>query len=160
MKIRKTEHKDIKKITKIIKNSYKSVADKFNLTPENCPKHPSNCDEEWIHNDFHRGVVYFLLDYNNFSTGCVAIEKISSELFYLERLSVLPEYRRNGLGKELVNFAINKADESGINNIGIGIISKDEQLKMWYKKMGFIEGETKKFDHLPFLVTFLTYKIK
>jgi len=33
------------------------------------------------------------------------------------------------------------------------------ELKAWYKKMGFREGETKTFAHLPFKVLFMAYHL-
>jgi len=41
--------------------------------------------------------------------------------------------------------------------VSIGIIANDTQLKQWYKKIGFAEGETRKYEHLPFDVMFMTY---
>lgn len=42
-------------LTGLIRNSYRDVAQRFGLTPQNCPKHPSNCTDDWIRNDFARG---------------------------------------------------------------------------------------------------------
>jgi len=35
------------------------------------------------------------------------------------------------------------------------MIAKDNELKDWYKKFGFVHKNTRKFDHLPFLVEFM-----
>jgi len=42
---------------------------------------------------------------------------------------------------------------------GIGIIAAQTDLKRWYQEIGFIEGDTKEFKHLPFLVTFMIYNL-
>jgi hypothetical protein len=47
----------------------------------------------------------------------------------------------------------------GAKQIGIGIISDDTELKLWYQRIGFVEKETKEFAHLPFLVTFMSYEL-
>ena len=52
-----------------------------------------------------------------------------------------------------------QARNLGAKEISIGIISEQAELKLWYQKIGFVEGETKEFAHLPFLVTFMTYKL-
>ncbi|MDO9515698.1 MAG: hypothetical protein Q7J01_06320 [Syntrophales bacterium] len=44
--------------------------------------------------------------------------------------------------------------------MGIGIIAEQAGLKEWYERVGFIEGETKGFPHLPFRVTFMLYEIR
>ena len=89
----------------------------------------------------------------------MGFEKVNSDLCYLERLGVLPDYRRKGFGKALVHHVIAQANLFGAKQISIGIIADDTELNRWYKRMGFIEGETKEFLHLPFRVTFMTYLI-
>jgi len=36
----------------------------------------------------------------------VAIEKISEDVYSMEKLAVLPEYRKNGYGTRLINFVV------------------------------------------------------
>jgi ribosomal protein S18 acetylase RimI-like enzyme len=91
--------------------------------------------------------------------GCVAFEKANSDLCYLERLGVLPEARRKGFGRALVDHVISQANLYGAKQISIGIFADDTELKRWYQTIGFVEGETKKFEHLPFPVTFMTYEL-
>lgn len=143
----------------LIRNSYRDVAERFNLTPQNCPKHPSNCTPEWVEKDMNRGVSYYCLDLDEESIGCVAFEKASTQEGYLERLAVMPEYRQRGFGKALVDHVFNFARSTGICRIGIGIISGQQELKQWYMKMGFVEQEIKMFSHLPFKVSLLAYTL-
>ena len=157
--IREASSDDIPVLPCLIRNAYADVARRFDLTPENCPRHPSNCKEEWIENDFSRGVIYYILQHKGSPVGCVAFEKASPDLCYLERLSVLPPYRRQGFGRALVDHVFSQARAFGAKQISIGIISEQTDLKQWYQKIGFVEEETKKFDHLPFLVAFMTYDL-
>ena len=159
MHIRKAHAEDAPLLSGLIRDSFQDVALRFNLTPNNCPKHPSNCTGEWIKSDFARGVTYYVLEHNGTPTGCVALEKVSSDLCYLERLAVLPPSRRNGFGKALVDHVLDEAKTLEAKQIAIGIIAADTELKLWYQKMGFVEGETKEFEHLPFLVAFMTYQL-
>ncbi len=150
---------DITLLSSIIRNSYQDVAERFGLTLENCPKHPSNCKDEWIQNDFERGVSYYKLVYNGTAIGCVALEQADHELCYLERLAILPGYRRKGLGRALVDHVFMRARALNAKKISIGIISKQTELKKWYHKIGFAKGDTKEFPHLPFLVTFMMFDL-
>jgi len=159
MNIREATESDIPAISEIIKTSYATVAQRYNLTPENCPKHPSNCTNVWVDNDFHRGVRYFVIESCSRLIGCIALEIASETSCYLERLAVIPEERNKRAGTKLVNSFIRKATELGLHKIGIGIISKQSELKQWYQNIGFVETGTKSFDHLPFEVTFLEYHI-
>ena len=144
----------------LIQRAYKDVAERFGLTTNNCPKHPSNCTEEWIERDFARGVIYYILECGGRQIGCAAIENAGPEICYLERLAVLPHYRRNGYGRKLADHVLTKANARGAKQVGIGIIAEQTDLKQWYQKIGFVEGETKKFEHLPFQVTFMTYRLQ
>ena len=159
MNIRQATISDADTLSQIIRDSYQTVADRFGLNSSNCPKHPSNCTSDWINSDFERGVTYFILVTDGKETGCVALEKADHELCYLERLAVIPEYRNKGFGKSLVDYMFNEAKMLGCKRISIGIISKQQELKNWYSKIGFKEGVTKSFDHLPFDVTFMEYDI-
>jgi ribosomal protein S18 acetylase RimI-like enzyme len=153
--INKTTNADANLLADLIRESFYDVAQRFGLTPQNCPKHPSNCISEWIATDQTRGVVYFILSQDDQPIGCVGLEAPSPDLRYIERLAVLPQCRRRGFGRALVACALSEAKLSGADRIRIGIIADHIELKAWYVKIGFVEQETKNFQHLPFDVTFM-----
>jgi len=150
---------DVSILSGLICHSYRDVAQRFGLTPKNCPKHPSNCTDDWIRNDLARGVSYYILEHNGLAAGCAALETPDPDLGYLERLAVLPASRRKGFGRILIDHVFSRAQDSGIKKISIGIIAAQTDLKRWYQEIGFIEGATKEFTHLPFRVTFMTYSL-
>ncbi len=160
IKIKEANILNAKLISNIIRASHKDVAQKFNLTLENCPKHPSNCTVDWIEDDFDRGVKYYIFENSGIAKGCVALEHANNDVCYIERLSVLREYRSNGYGKKLVSYAIEEAKKSGVKEISIGTIAEFTQLNDWYQNIGFIKVEVKEFDHLPFQVLLMRYELK
>ena len=93
------------------------------------------------------------------AAGCVAIERAEAHISYLERLAVLPHERKKGFGSQLVEHIFASARKLGSKKISIGIIAAQTELKQWYRKFGFVEGETKEFSHLPFRVTFMTCEL-
>lgn len=153
--IRKANIDDSEILASIISTSNKCIAEKFNLTRDNTPKHPSFCTKEWIYNDFERGEIYYILENDKISIGCVAYEQPDNNTAYLNRLSVIPSARNKGYGEKLVNFHLNLAREQRVNEVSIGIINKHTQLKEWYKSLGFTETFVKVFPHLPFDVCFM-----
>lgn len=157
--IRTAHPDDTDLLCRLIRDSFRDVAERFSLTPENCPKHPSNYTEEWVQKDFDRGVTYFILSQNNIPLGCVALEKANDDLCYLERLAVLPKMRRKGFGRSLVDHVFSMARVMDAKEINIGIIAAQTELNQWYQRIGFVEGETREFPHLPFRVTFMTIKL-
>ena len=159
-KIRICTEEDARVLAETIRKSFRDVAERFGLTSENAPRHPSNCTVDWIRKDMEGGVTYFVIENKNHVVGCVALERPNPEACYLERLAVLPEQRRRGFGKALVNHVLSESKLLGVNYVSIGIIAEQTELKEWYKGLGFVEGESKEFPHLPFLVTFMSYDIE
>ncbi len=157
--IRNARTEDVEMLARIIRESFRDVAVRFSLTRKNCPKHPSNCTASWIESDKTRGVQYFILSIDDVPIGCAGLESPSSDLCYLERLSVLPEMRRQGFGKALIRHTLECAKAKGARQVSIGIIAKHTELKHWYMGIGFVEVQTKSFQHLPFQVSFLKFKI-
>jgi N-acetylglutamate synthase-like GNAT family acetyltransferase len=158
--IKKATLNDREVVATIIRNSFCDVARRFALTKDNCPKHPSNCTSSWIEADVLRGVQYSVLYLDENPIGCVAIEKPSSDVCYLERLSILPEMRGRHFGVKLVNHALECAASAGANKVSIGIIDEQTELKEWYIQLGFAVTETKRFPHLPFTVCLMEFDIK
>jgi GNAT superfamily N-acetyltransferase len=159
MLIRKATSRDVSVLSGLIRDSFYGVAERFDITPENCPKHPSNYADEWIKEDFARGVEYYILEQNGLSQGCVGLEEGRTDLWYLERLAVLPEGRKRGFGRRLIEHVFSVAETLGAKEISIGVIAGEKDLRGWYKKIGFVEEETKRYKHLPFLVTFMRYEL-
>jgi len=154
-RIRMATHDDMDLLASLIREAFRDVAERFNLTPENCPTHPSNCTADWIRSALEKGVLYFILEGGKGPCGCVALERANSHLCYLERLGVLPAFRGQGFGKALVRHALEKAQALGAKNMEIGIISEQKELENWYNRLGFSNKGRKQFKHLPFEVTFM-----
>ncbi|MFX1393366.1 MAG: GNAT family N-acetyltransferase [Promethearchaeota archaeon] len=153
--IKKANYKDSKLLTNLIRKSFKDVAKRFNLNKKNAPTHPSNCSVEWIKEALDKGIKYYILEYQKKPCGCIALEIAKADVCYLERLAVLPKYRKKGFGKALVSCLIQEARAMKIKRIEIGIIAENVELKKWYEKFGFSVSKTVGFEHLAFDVTFM-----
>jgi diamine N-acetyltransferase len=159
MPIRNATPEDISTIAMLVGMSNKDVAVKFGLNAKNCPKHPSFCTAAWVTADLARGEQYFVAEENSNPIACVAYESPSAGLAYLNRLSVLPAYRRRGVGADLVQHIIQVAQSNAVQTISIGVIGEHVDLQRWYAKLGFKPGETKRFPHLPFSVTYMSHAV-
>jgi len=158
--IRVCTKEDAQVLAETTRKSFRDVAERFGLTQENAPRHPSNCTADWIREYTEHSITYFAIEKNNHVVGCVALEQANSQVCYLERLAVLPNQRRRGFGNALVKHTLSEARLLGVNYVSIGIIAEQTELKDWYKRFGFVEGESKEFPHLPFRVTFMSYGIR
>ena len=150
---------DAATIATIIREANEDVARQFGLNADNCPKHPSLCQTDWVLTDFNRGEEYFLYQQDGVDIGCVAFEQPKPEVAYLNRLSVLPQYRHHGIGRSLVQFVFGYARQKNITRVSIGIIAENVRLRNWYLNLGFREGERKIFPHLPFDVLYMSASI-
>jgi len=155
MTIRKAKKADIDVLVTLLRISFRDVAERFELTVENCPKFLAFCTNKRIESDFAKGVTYFILEMDGRPCGCVALERAKPDVCYLMRLAVLPGHRGKNYGKMLVHHIFGRARKTGIHRVEIAMISRDTKLKSWYKKLGFIQKGTKKYDHLPFTVAFM-----
>jgi ribosomal protein S18 acetylase RimI-like enzyme len=146
-------------IAMLISEANKDVALRFGLNALNCPKHPSFCTAEWVKADFARGERYFVIAENATPIGCVAYESPRAGIAYLNRLSVLPKHRKRGVGTRLVKHFIQYAEAQLVQTISIGVIEQHHELQRWYRALGFEDGESKAFPHLPFVVKYMSYSL-
>ncbi|NVK71992.1 MAG: GNAT family N-acetyltransferase [Oceanospirillaceae bacterium] len=150
-------------IAQLIRETNRPVAKQFAITQDNGPKHPSFCQTSWVENDFERGERYFVLTDNQAPIACVAYEvpahSAGVRKAYLNRLSVLPNQQSKGIGSLLVAHIIEQAKADQLSFISIGVIGEHTRLQDWYEQLGFVKGDTKHFDHLPFSVTYMMYDL-
>ena len=141
----------------VIRKSFLTVAKDLNLSKKNAPTNPAFITYEKLKEEINKkNIIYFgLYPEKETLAGCVAIERADNDIYYMERLAVLPEYRHKGFGVQLIDFVVKYVKSHGGKKISIGIINENDILKKWYIKQGFHEINTSRFDHLPFTVCFL-----
>ncbi len=159
--IKKVIDKDnLLKLVKIIQKAYSTVANDFGLTTENTPTNPAFINEKWFFERLNlKDQEYFGFLIQNKIIACIAINLISEEEYGIERLAVLPEFRHQGIGTQLINHVVNYILKLNGKEISIGIIFENKTLLKWYEKQGFTLEGTKKFDHLPFTVGFMKKRL-
>jgi ribosomal protein S18 acetylase RimI-like enzyme len=144
----------------VIRNSFRTVAKEFNLTRTNCPTHPSFVTIRQLTELKKKGLNFFGGFLGKTQVGFVALEKVDEALYYMEKLAVLPDYRHQGYGRKLVEFAVDCVGSHNGKKISIGTIDEHTILKDWYTKLGFKEVSTRKFNHLPFTVCYMEIDIR
>ena len=157
--IYKIQQSQLCNAAKVIRASFATVAAEFGVTEENCPNHTSFITAEKLRNHFNQGWLMFGLYESTQLIGYVSVLNEGDGVYELHNLAVLPEYRRNGYGKQLLIFCKDKIKELGGHKIIIGIIEENAILKNWYAANGFNHTGTKQFDHLPFTVGLMEYAV-
>ena len=80
----------------------------------------------------------FLAINDNKIIGCVFIVEDGWNAF-IWRLSVRKKYRRQGIGKMLMQKAEEIIKKRGIKESSIFVDTKNKRLKQWYKKQGYLK---------------------
>ena len=148
---------DIDDCVTIIRTAFRTVADEFGITRENVPSNPAFITSDNLKGQITKDRSFYILFNQDSAAGTIAIEKSPNEkdLYIIEKVAILSEYRHQGLGKKLMNFAENQIKALGGNIVSVAIIYENLRLRSWYEQQGYVEHGRKKFDHLPFTVSFL-----
>jgi len=163
--IRNATKSDVSLLAMLIRDSFRDVAERFDITPENCPTFASNFTDDRAGEELAKGSRYYILENEGTPCGCVALDLAHDDRWpscppgvkagYLKRLAVLPQYRRRAFGKALVKHVLDVAGEMGCGRVQIGIVAENTELREWYERLGFsVEAEVG-FDRLPFTVAFM-----
>lgn len=158
--INEVEKEELNECLAVIHKSFQTVADHFGLTPENCPKHTSFIPLSFLENQKNWGWHMYALHAGGKIIGYMSLSDEGEGIFELHNLAVLPEYRHNGFGKQLLDYAKAVVREKGGKVIMLGMIEESDILKSWYIANGFVHMGTKKFDHLPFTSGYLEWREK
>ncbi|QHE60336.1 GNAT family N-acetyltransferase [Rossellomorea vietnamensis] len=105
-------------------------------------------ETELSHRSSHFYLVYVHEDvagYLKVNTGDAQSEEMGHESLEIERIYIKRSFQKHGLGKYLLNKAIELAREQHLKNIWLGVWEKNENAISFYKKMGFVETGTHSF---------------
>lgn len=86
--------------------------------------------------------VYFnheVAGYLKINTNDAQSEEMGDESLEIERIYVKTKFQKHGLGKNLLNKAIEMAMEGNKKKIWLGVWEKNENAIAFYKKMGFVQ---------------------
>jgi predicted N-acetyltransferase YhbS len=73
---------------------------------------------------------------HNTVVGCVLFHQESNHL-YLGRLSVLPPFRRHGVGRALTEYVEQRARTLGIPCVQLGVRTRLPHLQAYYERLGY-----------------------
>lgn len=139
----------------VIHRSFGTVAKEYGYTKDKAPTFPAFLPASDVLEMSGRGATFIGAYDEDRLIGTVAVEHARGEMFYLERLAVLPEYRHSGLGKKLMDAAFEEVHRLRGKTVSIAVVDENRPLKAWYTAYGFHITQTKRYEYLPFAVTFM-----
>ncbi len=160
--IRRIGPLDLSSCVQVIRKSFLSVAEEFGFTPENAPKFTAFAiDEDRLKRqleDLNREM-YAYFSQEGQIVGYASLLRKESNACELSNLSVLPEYRHQGIGQQLLEYILHRARDLGCHKLEIGIVEENQQLKSWYQHLGFVAVRTEKFSFFPFTCGYMEKQI-
>lgn len=160
LKIKKMRILDIPICAKVIRKGFYTVANEFQLTVDNCKTNGAFIKSNKLFQEKLDGTQFFYLSYNMKKIGFMGIKQVGDKIYEIQKITILPKYRHNGFGTILLNYAIKYAKELNAELVNVSIINENLILKQWYLNNGFKFLYTKKYDSLPFIVGYMSYKIE
>ena len=150
--IRNICHEDILQCVNVIRTSFATVAKEFDITEENAPRFTGFATDE-------RRISYHLLVEHRPMYGYFLEGKLIG--YYslwvknngeceLNNLCVIPEYRHEKAGHELLKHSFETAKQFNCTKMCIGIVEENKVLRKWYENYGFVHVGTEKYDFFPF----------
>jgi diamine N-acetyltransferase len=95
---------------------------------------------------------FFFVYFNNEVAGYLKVntndaqsEEMGDKSLEIERIYIKNQFQKHGLGKYLLNKAIEIAMERNKKEIWLGVWEKNENAIAFYKKMGFVQTGTHSF---------------
>jgi N-acetylglutamate synthase-like GNAT family acetyltransferase len=152
---------DLSEVIKVLNESHGTVAKEFGFTKDTNPTNSAFITGQTLREQLEKGIELYRLEIDHNVIGCIAIEKSSKETdtYYIEKVSILPQYRHRGYGLKLMEFATEKIRANGGKRISIALIDSNTLLKNWYSQQGFKETGVKDFPRLPFRVCFMNKEV-
>ncbi len=150
--IREVKREDIPVCVDLIKKSFMTVANELGFTKTNAPRFTAfatTSDRLYWQMDNENRLMY-VFEENGILCGYYSLLIQNNEECELNNLAVLPEYRHNGVGGELLNHAFDMARNTGCKIVNIGIVEENIVLRKWYEHNGAIHVGIKKYDFFPF----------
>lgn len=153
--IRRLEPCELAAAGEVIRAAFATVAEAFGLTEENCPASGAFLRDAVLLEEAAAGTVVYGAFEGGELCGVAALRRKDGTLFYLEKLAVLPQARRRGLGRALVEHCAGAARRAGGRRLSIGVMYENRALVRWYERAAFARGGTRAFPHLPYVVCFM-----
>ena len=159
--IRKAERADIPECVRVIRKSFRTVADEFGFTEENAPRFTAFATTEerlaWHIEGEHR--LMFVDEEDGRICGYYSLQLSDPGTCELGNLAVLPEYRHQGIGEKLLKHAMDTAREHHCRVMNLGIVEENTVLRQWYERNGAVHTGTEKYDFFPFTCGYMEIRL-
>jgi len=151
---------DLQKCLEIFHIGYETVAVEFGLTEENCPdRGRASLPFRKLVEEFENGTMMYGYYSDDKLVGFMGIKMHENNVLKLNDIIVLPDFRKLGYGKKLLDYCKDKAKELGAIKIQLGMIDNNKRLRRWYEENDFVNIGYKNYEGASFTVGRMEYII-
>lgn len=138
IEIKSLTESDVEELQQISKQTFWDTFAEFN-TEENMTAflNEAYAKEQLLEELKNNHTQFYFLKIDG-QTAAYSKENSDENGFELERIYVLKEFQKYGLGKLLLDHAISAAKLAHVQEIKLGVWEHNENAKAFYKKQGFI----------------------
>lgn len=97
-----------------------------------------------------KGGRVYLADFDRRTVGCVALIPIGEGVYELSKMAVAPEMRGLGIGRQLLEHAIDEARRLGAASLFLGSSTKLPTAVRLYEAVGFRHVPREQLPHLAY----------
>ena len=83
------------------------------------------------------------------TAGCVGLRQLGRRTGEIKRLYVRPAYRSRGLGRRMIEMAMQASREAGFTRLRLDTLPDMASAQALYRRMGFVEIAAYNDVHLP-----------
>ncbi|GIO31316.1 MULTISPECIES: GNAT family N-acetyltransferase [Paenibacillus] len=166
VKIKKCRHEDLQTLQEISIETFNDTFKDQN-SPENMKAylerafHPKQLEKEWAHPSSEFFFICFdeeLAGYLKVNWDDAQTEKMGAESLEIERIYIRHKFQKKGLGKDLINKAVEIARNQNKKTVWLGVWEKNENAITFYEKMGFVRTGAHSFymgdeEQIDFILT-------
>jgi ribosomal protein S18 acetylase RimI-like enzyme len=143
---------DVPAIVRLMNRAYRGADNAFGWTTEETYLAGNRTTEEFLRADIEGRPSASLLKWQDAEmetiTGCVWLEPITDDTWYLGSLAVDPGRQNGGLGRTMLAAAEGWARDRGARRIRMTVINVRDALIAWYLRRGYsTTGATEPFPY-------------
>jgi len=156
--IREYRDKDLKKISKIIKNNYYHI----NIIKYITILLKLKSFSRQIEKDIKSMDKFFIIEKEGNVLGCIGLKQVTYgnlKVIELRKLHIKWKNQKNGYGKLLLNFIIDISKEYNYNYLYAQVIDYEPSRK-WFKKFGFEQVDEPWFNGRNIVVRYPLRNVK
>jgi ribosomal protein S18 acetylase RimI-like enzyme len=141
---------DLQAIVAIMNAVFRGASGKQSWSVETGYVTGNRTDEMLLREEIAGGAQFLLAKENGTSAlqGCVSLQALSPDRWYLGSLTVDPALQNTGFGRELLHSAEEYAAAHGARMMEITVVNIRNALISWYERRGYhLTGETRPFPY-------------